>query len=832
MTKKTNFSAMPLHEKHKTGVLARKIITLCLSLTLSISIAGTVLLIKSESKNANKYMKDIALDTLRYINLDIQYALVPAMDITKSVAAMVPSVSSYVEMKRIFEDMMPTVDIVFEMYYGTAVSRFNGGSFIAATDWNPYRDNPQWDQVKRPWFITSMQNPDKTMITDPYEDASTGKMCVSMVHTVKSKGSIIGVVGTDVFLDVLTKIVTDRKITKDGNTFIVDNEGLFVVNNDPKRVMREDDNFFQKEGKDLKGLISNDSNIMVVGNTYWGSMPVSGMDWHIITTGSTGEFFTDFWRNVSTIILISAAMAFIAIVVSLRFSKILTHPIISLIDVLKSVSDGDLSKKVTVKSNDDIGNLVDYFNHTIENIRNLIGTIKYKINAMTNTGYELTQNMDKTAKSVDQISTNFDGMKGMMHKQEKSAVEVSNSMQTIKDDIEKMNKLIASQVESINTSSSAVEEMTANINSVTETLIANSKNVNMLTEASENGKTGLQLVASEIQGIAKDSEGLLQINALMNSIASQTNLLSMNAAIEAAHAGEAGRGFAVVADEIRKLAETSGKQSKTTATMLKKIKASIDNITKSSNEVLERFGAIDTSVKTVSTHEQNILNAMEEQEEGGKQILESIGTLKELSASVREGATEMVESGERMEKDTSEFIQISSDIMDGMNEIVNGAMKEIKEAVVLVDEMSEDNNKNFEDLKVESKKFKVDSGNEKKKIIVIDDEETDLILTKSMLENDYEVTTVESGNKALNLFFDGYTPDLVLLDLVMPGMDGWNTYTRIKDLSHLHNIPIAIYSVSDNPEDREHAKEIGAIEFIHKPINKKDMLAVVAKLIK
>ncbi|MCL1958118.1 MAG: methyl-accepting chemotaxis protein [Spirochaetes bacterium] len=830
---KTDFSAGKTAKKQrKSSALARKIIILCLSLTLSISIAGTVLLIKSESKNSDNYMRNMALDTLRYINLDIHSALLPALDLTNSIAYMVPSISSFVEMKRIFENMMPSVNIVFEMYYGTAISRFNGGSFVTATDWNPYRDNPQWDQTKRPWFITAMQNPDKTVITAPYEDSSTGKMCVSMVRTVKEKGTIIGVVGTDVFLDVLTKIVTDQKITEDGNTFIIDDKGLFVVNNDPSRVMKEDDNFFQKEGKDLNDFINPNSNIIVVGNTYWGSMPVSGMDWHIVTTGSTNEFFTDFWKNVFTIILISATMALIAVFVSLRFGKIITRPIINMIEVLKHIADGDLSKKVTVKSHDEIGDLVDYLNITMEKIRNLIGTMKYKIDAMTNTGHELSVNMGKTSKSVDQISVNFNGMKGMMNKQEKSAAEATKSLQVIKDDIENMNKLILSQVESINTSSSAVEEMTANINSVTRTLIENSKNVSALTEASENGKTGLQLVAQEIQGIAKDSEGLLQINSLMNSIASQTNLLSMNAAIEAAHAGEAGRGFAVVADEIRKLAETSGKQSKTTATMLKNIKASIDNITKSSNEVLERFGAIDSGVKTVSTHEENILNAMEEQEVGGKQILQSIGTLKDISISVKEGAAEMTESGEQMNRQTSEFIQISNEIMGGMNDIVNGAVKDIKEAVVLVEEISEENNKNFDSLKEESRKFNVDTGKGKKKIIVIDDEETDLIMAKSMLADNYDVTTVNSGQEALSLFFQGYNPDLVLLDLIMPGMDGWNTYTRIRELSSLHNTPIAIYSVSDDPKDKEHVHEIGAVDFIHKPINKPDMLARVAKLVK
>jgi CheY-like chemotaxis protein len=266
--------------------------------------------------------------------------------------------------------------------------------------------------------------------------------------------------------------------------------------------------------------------------------------------------------------------------------------------------------------------------------------------------------------------------------------------------------------------------------------------------------------------------------------------------------------------------------------MLKKIKTSIDSITALSNEVLSRFGVIDDEVKTVSQHEQNIRNAMEEQGIGGKQILDSMFHLKEISVSVRKGSEEMLVSGDHLTKQTDDFINISNSVVSGMNDIVNGAMQEIKAAVTLVDEMSAENGRNFEDLKVESEKFKVESGDEKKKVIVIDDEETVLTLTKAMLEKNYDVTTVNSGKDALNLFFQGYTPSVVLLDLNMPEMGGWDTYIRIRDLTKLHSVPIAIYTTSENQQEQAKAREMGAVDYIKKPIKKDELISRIEKIIK
>jgi len=226
------------------------------------------------------------------------------------------------------------------------------------------------------------------------------------------------------------------------------------------------------------------------------------------------------------------------------------------------------------------------------------------------------------------------------HEKEKERV-IQNKIQAM---VQQLNEHVESQASSVNLSSAAIEEMIGNIRSLTNTLSSNSKNVRELEDASVAGHTSLNDVVVDIQGIARESESLLEINAVMQNIASQTNLLSMNAAIEAAHAGDSGRGFAVVADEIRKLAENSSRQSKTISAVLKSIKSSIDKITKSTDVVMDKFNAIGDGVKTVVGQEGTILQAMEEQGEGSKQILQSISDVNEVTHQVKEAARRMIET--------------------------------------------------------------------------------------------------------------------------------------------------------------------------------------------
>jgi hemerythrin-like metal-binding protein len=185
----------------------------------------------------------------------------------------------------------------------------------------------------------------------------------------------------------------------------------------------------------------------------------------------------------------------------------------------------------------------------------------------------------------------------------------------------------------------------------------------------------------------------------------------MNAAIEAAHAGEAGRGFAVVADEIHKLAESSSKQSKIISTVLKKIKVSIDNITKSTGSVLIKFQDIDTEVRTVSEQESNIRSAMEKQSVGSKQILETIGHLQETTKQVKEGTLEMLEGSRQVIKEGKNLAAAAQEITDGINEISSGA-DYINSAVGRVQIISVNNKDHISSLANEVERFNVVNTNE------------------------------------------------------------------------------------------------------------------------
>ena len=223
--------------------------------------------------------------------------------------------------------------------------------------------------------------------------------------------------------------------------------------------------------------------------------------------------------------------------------------------------------------------------------------------------------------------------------------ELDNAIENVKNtslsrlaasdtEVEAIGKVSEEMVASVSNSASAIEEMITSIQSVNNILNTNSQSMNALNEATKTGKVSVEEITVLVGEIEKSSNGLSEMSTVIQQIASQTNLLAMNAAIEAAHAGEFGKGFSVVADEIRKLAESSGKEAKQISDVLKKVKSLIDSTFGKTIAVKEDIENIVSLADKVTEQESFVKSTVSKQSDGGQQLLESLKIMRDNTQSV------------------------------------------------------------------------------------------------------------------------------------------------------------------------------------------------------
>jgi methyl-accepting chemotaxis protein len=573
------------------------------------------------------------------------------------------------------------------------------------------------------YYLIPRRTGNETLV-EPYWYPIDGqeRLITTVTYPVKKDGRVVGTAIIDLDISRIQDQVQKINPYEGSVAAVFSNTGLVAAHFDPARLgkpMRETET--DMAGSYLDSMIAaiNEGKVFSFSNyvpQVKEDMIIVGVPiavgntttpWSLAIGVPVRVVNASIYRMLIISVIIGAAMLLLIAAAAFFIARSISKPISYMMSTFNDIGEGNLTKQLNIQSRDEIGDMTRSFNTTLEKIRSLIRIIKSKALALSDTGEELSANMTETAASINEITANIKSMKTQVANQSSGVAEAGESMEKITAAIGELNGHIDRQTESVAQSSSAIEEMLANVQSVTGTLVRNADNVKELSAASEMGRTGLQAVSSDIQEIARESEGLLEINAVMENIASQTNLLSMNAAIEAAHAGEAGKGFAVVADEIRKLAESSGEQSKIIAGVLKKIKVAIDKIMESADVVLNRFEAIDRGVKTVSDQEENIRNAMEEQGAGSQQILEAVSRLNEITGLVKSGSAEMYSGSKEVIAGSRHLEAISHEISNGMEEMAVGA-DQINTAVNRVNEISGENKSNIGALMEEVGKFKVD----------------------------------------------------------------------------------------------------------------------------
>ncbi|WP_444818802.1 methyl-accepting chemotaxis protein [Treponema denticola] len=572
----------------------------------------------------------------------------------------------------------------------------------------------------REWFQKALSG--KRFVTEPYIEREAGTLVTTFAIPVfDSAHTIIGVLSADIKGLQLSEYISDIVVGKTGGCYIIDAMGTVIAHKLESLVM-EKANAQEKAKTDVNrvSLATFEKTATEIDEPSIGFYEYDGINkiasyatmkttgWTIIINAPVNEFMGTVNELRIEMLVIGAITLAAALIIVFFTAHRMIKPIKVVVGALKDIAqgEGDLTVRLPVHGNDEVTDLSEYFNETIEKIGSSIKTVGKNTIDMTNIGNELASNMTETASAVHQISANIDGVKQQALTQAASVTETAATVEEIIRTIRQLNNSIENQAASVAESSSAIEQMVGNIASITQTLGKTDDVIKTLASATADGKETVTGANTVTQRIAEESGGLLEASSVIQHIASQTNLLAMNAAIEAAHAGESGKGFAVVADEIRKLAEESSSQGKTITETLKVLSGEIETLSYSAKTAEEKFNAIFALSEHVKTMSQNLMNAMHEQENGSKEVLTAIRDINMVTNQVNDGSAEMLRGGENVAQEMQKLDELTRVITDSMNEMASGAVQ-ISNAVQEVHTISQKNKESIENLSKEVGKFKV-----------------------------------------------------------------------------------------------------------------------------
>jgi methyl-accepting chemotaxis protein len=416
-------------------------------------------------------------------------------------------------------------------------------------------------------------------------------------------------------------------------------------------------------------------------------------------------------KAASKAMSLAFTMALAALTVAVFFALAMASRIARTIRILAAgigeMKCGDLTVRFKVRSRDELGRLARDLDDFAESLKNAMVTVQSSSTTSMGVKEELVATATEASASVHQINANTAFINENILNLSGTVSGVRSAVALADSGIQGLERLLFEQSAMVEESTASVTQMIASIGSVAEATVRRRSAGETLVESARKGGEKLSATVAIIRDITSNVDEISGTAKMIRDLANQTNLLAMNAAIEAAHAGDAGMGFAIVADEIRRLAEASSTNSKRISGVLKEVIAKIEQAATSGDSTRQVFSQMDAEVAAASGAFGEIAAAMSQLKVGGEQILEAMASLRKASAEVEEGRLSLVDSSSRTTTAVGSVERIASELKGSVAEISAG-MSDINAAVANVATLSSKVGQMIGELDAELRRFKTD----------------------------------------------------------------------------------------------------------------------------